>query len=270
MVRGDDLYASGIVLVTPAGAGGAGGGRARPGPGDGPRRPDQGVRARRSRSRSSARDNPTFFSGETDLRGVFVAEGVRGQVDGRGPQGRRTSTPSTAAPPPSARPPAPRQRPGRCREAGQADASSPTSSRTSGARTALTRSPAPASRGALQEPGPGREGEIRLLMRMHFTGPDKTGTGSESSRCLSPFCQGDLSAGRSVEGGRAFSIPPSTAVLHREATAGTEPDEGKESEVPQTCAENPRGILPTSGVVPRIPLEGRRIPTTTGRGRRAG
>ena len=25
-------------------------------------------------------ENPTFLSGETDLRGVFVAEGVRGQV----------------------------------------------------------------------------------------------------------------------------------------------------------------------------------------------
>ena len=45
MVRGDDLYASGIVLVTPAGAGGPGGARQRPGPRDGPRRPHQGVRA---------------------------------------------------------------------------------------------------------------------------------------------------------------------------------------------------------------------------------
>ena len=25
-------------------------------------------------------DNPEFFSGDTDLRGVFVAEGVQGQV----------------------------------------------------------------------------------------------------------------------------------------------------------------------------------------------
>ena len=42
-------------------------------------------------------DNPTFFSGETDLRGVFVAEGVQRPGHGRGPQGRRRSTPSTAA-----------------------------------------------------------------------------------------------------------------------------------------------------------------------------
>ncbi len=34
-------------------------------------------------------ENPTFLSGETDLRGVFVAEGVRGQVAGGRPQGGR-------------------------------------------------------------------------------------------------------------------------------------------------------------------------------------
>ena len=32
-------------------------------------------------------DNPQFFSGETDLRGVFVAEGVQRAGHGRGPQG---------------------------------------------------------------------------------------------------------------------------------------------------------------------------------------
>ena len=42
-------------------------------------------------------DNPQFISGETDLRGVFVAEGVQGSRHGRRPQGDRRSTPSTAA-----------------------------------------------------------------------------------------------------------------------------------------------------------------------------
>ena len=79
IARGEDRYATGIVLVTPleleileeAEAG--------------------RVRVRVLDARTGAfvpevrvnvigSDNPTFFSGETDLRGVFSAEGVRGEV----------------------------------------------------------------------------------------------------------------------------------------------------------------------------------------------
>ena len=51
MVRGDDLYASGIVLVTPAGAGGARGAGERPGARDGARRRGPRTSCPRSRSR---------------------------------------------------------------------------------------------------------------------------------------------------------------------------------------------------------------------------
>ena len=78
--------------------------------------------------------NRAFFSGETDLRGVFVAEGVRGQVTAVARKGtdqyafHRGTTP--VGPPPAA-PNAP--------AAGQPHAAaapnSPTCSRTSGART---------------------------------------------------------------------------------------------------------------------------------------
>jgi len=89
MIRGDSLYASGIVLVTPlemevleeltpiAGPGGVvSAGRVR-------------VTVRDARTKEFlpkvqvkviGSDNPNFISGETDLRGVFVAEGVRGLV----------------------------------------------------------------------------------------------------------------------------------------------------------------------------------------------
>ena len=103
MVRGDNLYASGIVLVTPLEL-------------EVLEEPESGrvrVPVRDAETKDLVpkvqvkvigSDNPSFLSGETDLRGVFVAEGVRGPGHGRRPQGDRRSTPSTAAPPTSAPP----------------------------------------------------------------------------------------------------------------------------------------------------------------------
>ena len=79
MARGENLYASGIVLVTPLEVEvleEADAGRVR-------------VVVRDARTKDLVpkvlvkvigSNNPTFFSGQTDLRGVFVAEGVNGQV----------------------------------------------------------------------------------------------------------------------------------------------------------------------------------------------
>ena len=79
MVRGDDRYASGILLVSPLELQvleEAESGRVR-------------VTVRDARTKALVpkvqvkvigSGNGAFFSGETDLRGVFVAEGVRGQV----------------------------------------------------------------------------------------------------------------------------------------------------------------------------------------------
>jgi alpha-2-macroglobulin len=79
MIRGDNLYASGIVLVTPLEMEvleEPAGGRAR-------------ITVRDSRSKDFVpkvqvkvigSDTAQFISGETDLRGVFVAEGLRGLV----------------------------------------------------------------------------------------------------------------------------------------------------------------------------------------------
>ena len=79
MARGENLYASGIVLVTPLEVEvleEADAGRVR-------------VVVRDARTKDLVpkvlvkvigTNNPTFFSGQTDLRGVFVAEGVNGQV----------------------------------------------------------------------------------------------------------------------------------------------------------------------------------------------
>ena len=79
MVRGDDRYASGILLVSPLELQvleEADSGRVR-------------VTVRDARTKALVpkvqvkvigSGNGSFFSGETDLRGVFVAEGVRGQV----------------------------------------------------------------------------------------------------------------------------------------------------------------------------------------------
>jgi alpha-2-macroglobulin len=79
MIRGDNLYASGIVLVSPLELEvleELASGRVR-------------ITVRDARSKDLlpkvqvkviGSDNPQFFSGETDLRGVFVVEGVQGQV----------------------------------------------------------------------------------------------------------------------------------------------------------------------------------------------
>jgi hypothetical protein len=88
MMRGDNLYASGIVLVTPLEmevleepATSAQGPAAIPG------RIRVTVRDARTKEflpkvqvKVKGSDNPQFITGETDLRGVFVAEGVRGLV----------------------------------------------------------------------------------------------------------------------------------------------------------------------------------------------
>ena len=79
MIRGDNLYTSGIVLVTPLEL------EVLEEPASG--RVRISVRDARTREllpkvgvKVIGTNNPQFFSGETDLRGVFVAEGVQGQV----------------------------------------------------------------------------------------------------------------------------------------------------------------------------------------------
>ena len=79
MIRGDNLYASGIVLVSPLeieALEDPAGGRVR-------------ISLRDARTKEPlpkvqvkviGSDNPEFISGTTDLRGVFVAETVRGMV----------------------------------------------------------------------------------------------------------------------------------------------------------------------------------------------
>ena len=79
MIRGENLYASGIVLVSPLSIEALedpAGGRVR-------------ITVRDARTKDLVpkvqvkvigSDNPQFISGATDLRGVFVAEGVRGMV----------------------------------------------------------------------------------------------------------------------------------------------------------------------------------------------
>ena len=79
MARGENLYASGIVLVTPLEV-------------EVLEEPESGrvrVTVRDARTKDLVprvqvkvigTDNPSFFTGQTDLRGVYVAEGVAGQV----------------------------------------------------------------------------------------------------------------------------------------------------------------------------------------------
>lgn len=79
MVRGGELYASGILLVSPIEAEvteEAAAGRVRV------RVRDAATKApvAKVKVRVIGSENPAFYSGETDLRGLFVAEGVRGQV----------------------------------------------------------------------------------------------------------------------------------------------------------------------------------------------
>ena len=86
MVRGDEPVRLGDRAGDAAGDGGPGGARQRPGARDGPRRRDQGPRAQ-GPGQGDRQRQPDFLSGETDLRGVFVAEGVTRPGDGRRPQG---------------------------------------------------------------------------------------------------------------------------------------------------------------------------------------
>ena len=79
MIRGENLYASGIVLVTPM--------EMEVLEEEGNSRVRISVRDARTKEFLSkvqvkvvASDSPQFISGETDLRGVFVAEGLRGKV----------------------------------------------------------------------------------------------------------------------------------------------------------------------------------------------
>ena len=79
MVRGDNLYASGIVLVTPLELEvmeEAASGRVRVTVRDAA----TGAYVPKVQVKVIGSNNPNFISGETDLRGVFLAEGVRGQA----------------------------------------------------------------------------------------------------------------------------------------------------------------------------------------------
>jgi len=89
MIRGDNLYASGIVLVTPLEMEVLEELTPIVGPGAVvyPGRVRVTVRDARTKEflpkvqvKVIGSDNPSFIAGETDLRGVFVAEGVRGLV----------------------------------------------------------------------------------------------------------------------------------------------------------------------------------------------
>ncbi len=105
MARGENLYASGIVLVTPLELEvleEADSGRVRVTVRDATTRelvPKVQVKVIGSR-------NPAFFSGQTDLRGVFVADGVNGQVTAVARKGAgqyafyRGTAPVGAVPPP--------------------------------------------------------------------------------------------------------------------------------------------------------------------------
>ena len=131
MVRGDDRYASGILLVSPAGAAGARGTRERPRPRDRARRPHQGVRAEgpgqgdrlRATPRSS-RARPTCGASSWPRASAARSRPWRGRTP--------TSTPSTAARPSSARPRPPRTPRARASRSKERR-SRPISGRTSGA-----------------------------------------------------------------------------------------------------------------------------------------
>ena len=88
MVRGENLYASGIVLVTPAGAGSPRGARVRPGPRDGPRRRDQGPRAQGPGQGDRHRQPDVPLRPDRPPRRLRRRGGQR-PGHGRRPQGRR-------------------------------------------------------------------------------------------------------------------------------------------------------------------------------------
>jgi hypothetical protein len=129
MIRGDSLYASGIVLVTPLEL-------------EVLEEPEAGrvrVTVRDARTKDFipevrveviGSENSGFLSGETDLRGVFVAEGVRGQVAAVARQGasryafyrgttRVGAPPRPAITPPAADAPADASQPGKAQSLDQ-------------------------------------------------------------------------------------------------------------------------------------------------------
>ena len=105
IVRGGSVFASGIVLVTPLDLDvteQVEGGLLRATVRDatsGARLPDVQVRVIGSSS-------GIFVAGQTDLRGVFLAQGIRGHGRGGRRARGRADTPSTGGPRPSARSPA--------------------------------------------------------------------------------------------------------------------------------------------------------------------
>ena len=155
MARGENLYASGIVLVTPLEV-------------EVLEEPESGrvrVTVRDARTRDLVpkvqvkvigTDNPTFFTGQTDLRGVYVAEGVVGQVTavarkGTGQYAFYRGTARVGAPrqrrrslarrPPTS--PLRTRRPSRSRSTitSRCRMRATSSARSSGSRTAIRRSP---------------------------------------------------------------------------------------------------------------------------------
>ena len=118
MVRGENLYASGIVLLSPLEL------EVLEEPGSGRVRVtvrDAATKAPvpKVQVKVIGTDNPTFLSGQTDLRGVFTAEGVRGQVTAVARQGtgryafhRGTTYVGTPPAPPNAPAPTAAEKPG--------------------------------------------------------------------------------------------------------------------------------------------------------------
>jgi alpha-2-macroglobulin len=111
MVRGENLYASGILLVSPLELEvleEPTGGRVRVTVRDAA----SGALVPKVQVKVIGSANPTFISGETDLRGVFVAEGIHGQAAAVARKGVAQyafyrGTTALAVPPPSATPPPP-------------------------------------------------------------------------------------------------------------------------------------------------------------------
>ena len=123
MARGENLYASGIVLVTPLELEvleEAESGRVRVVVRDAATKDP----APKVQVKVIGTDNPTFFSGQTDLRGVYVAEGVNGQVTavarkGAGQYAFYRGKGHVGAPPPSANPAPEPAKPGQADKAAE-------------------------------------------------------------------------------------------------------------------------------------------------------
>ncbi len=78
--RGDDLFASGLVLITPLTIEMQEDADLRPRPRERPRRGKEGGYAAEVHVKAIGSADSEFKSGETDLRGVFVADGLRGKA----------------------------------------------------------------------------------------------------------------------------------------------------------------------------------------------